>query len=210
MTSSPNRARNGAIKVALIGVMAATIEVGKLALAAIPNVEVVTLFCALFGYVFGPMGLAATLIFVWLETIIWGFNTWVLSYLIHWPAICITFWILGRLHVKNRFLLALAAVLLTVAFGVSSSLIDVALFMQNGVFRYNIDNYWYRFGIYYMRGIWFYVVEVACSIVTITFLFPVLARLLHGFALRYGFAKVDRLNVAIEPPDLPPEAADDI
>ena len=43
------RVQKSALRVALIGVMAAIIEVGKIALATIPNVEVVTLFCALFG-----------------------------------------------------------------------------------------------------------------------------------------------------------------
>lgn len=208
MTASARRARNGALKVALIGVMAATIEVGKLALSAIPNVEVVTLFCALFGYVFGPMGLAATLIFVWLETMIWGFNTWVFSYLLHWPAVCLTFWFLGRIGVKNRIWLTLAAVLLTVAFGVSSSLIDVAMYMQGGLLRWNITNYWYRFGIYYMRGIWFYVVQVACNVVAFPLLFAPLVRLLQSLARRHGLVRTNQLDHAIEPPDLVVEAVD--
>ena len=35
--------------VALVGIMAATLECGKLVLSFLPNIEVVTLLCALYG-----------------------------------------------------------------------------------------------------------------------------------------------------------------
>ena len=62
MKDSVHRTR--ALKIALIAVMAATLEGGKLALAAIPNVEIVTLLCAVYGYVFGGAGIIATYVFV--------------------------------------------------------------------------------------------------------------------------------------------------
>ena len=196
------RLRSSAIRVATIAVMAAMLSAGKAALMTIPNVEIVTLLTALYGYVFGWMGLAATMIFVWLETMLWGFNTWVFAYILHWGAVCITCWVLGRLRIKNRVAVTLAAVLLTIAFGVSSSLIDVAMYMRDGALRWDIDNYWYRFGIYYMRGIWFYVVEVACNLVVFPLLFPTLSRFLGRFARRYGLGKPDpACDHAIEPPD---------
>ena len=42
--------------VALVGIMAATMECGKLALSFLPNIEIVTLLHALYGYVFGYLG----------------------------------------------------------------------------------------------------------------------------------------------------------
>ena len=47
---------------ALVGISAATVECGKLALMALPNIEVVTLLLALYGYVFGPLGVAAAVV----------------------------------------------------------------------------------------------------------------------------------------------------
>ena len=64
-------------KVATVGICAATIECAKLALAALPNVEVVTLLCALYGYTFGWWGVLSTVVFVCIEPIIWGFGSWV-------------------------------------------------------------------------------------------------------------------------------------
>lgn len=90
-----NLHRTRAIKLALIAVMAATLEGGKLALSFIPNVEIVTLLCALYGYVFGLSGVVATYVFVGLETLIWGVSSWVITYLIHWGAVAIIFALLG-------------------------------------------------------------------------------------------------------------------
>ena len=53
--------------IALVGIMAATVECAKLALAFLPNVEVVTLLLALYGYVFGYLGFAAAIVFVSIE-----------------------------------------------------------------------------------------------------------------------------------------------
>lgn len=194
------RTRKRSLQVALIAVMAATIEVGKLALAAIPNVEVVTLFVALFGYAFGWMGLVATLVFVWLETMIWGFNTWVLSYLIHWPAICLTFWLLGKCKVRNIVVITLAALVLTTAFGVSSSLIDVGLFVNKGRFGIDTANYWHRFAIYYANGTWFYVAQIVTNAITFPVLFLPLRKVL--------FSLSHRLGIDDKPQDIPREPAD--
>ena len=44
-------------QVALVGIMAATMECGKLALSFLPNIEIVTLLHALYGYAFGALGI---------------------------------------------------------------------------------------------------------------------------------------------------------
>lgn len=168
------KARSGkrtvAYSVAMVGIMAATVECGKLALALLPNVEVVTILLALYGYCFGALGVLAAAVFVCIEPIIWGFNTWVLTYFLYWPTVPIVFAIFRRMGIKNRFVLTLAAVLMTVWFGVLSSLVDVGLF--SGAF----DNFFYRFGIYYIRGIWFYVTQIVCNLVLFLLLFPFMAR----------------------------------
>ena len=158
-----------ALRVALVGIMAATVECGKLALASIPNVEVVTLLLGLYSYVFGWLGILAAVIFVCIEPLIWGFGTWVISYFIYWPTLALVFMMLGRIRVKNRLLLSGVAVLLTVLFGVLTSLVDVGLF--SGAF----DNFFARFSIYYMRGVPFYVTQILCNAVLFVSVFPFLA-----------------------------------
>ena len=54
-------------KIALVGISAATIECGKSALAFLPNIEVVTLLCALYGYAFGMLGVLSAVVFVCIE-----------------------------------------------------------------------------------------------------------------------------------------------
>ncbi len=165
----------GAKKVALIAIMTATIEAGKLALSAIPNVEVVSLLCAVYGYVFGLVGVVSIVLFVGIETLIWGVNTWVLSYLIYWPTVCMIYWLLGRHKVKSRLIITAVIVVLTAFFGVLTSLVDVGLF--SGFW----DNFWQRFAIYYSRGIVFYVVQIACNAIVFPLLFLPLANVLTKF-----------------------------
>ena len=129
---------SAAQKVALVGIMAAAVECAKLALAAIPNVEIVTLLLALFGYSFGYLGVLAAAVFVCIEPVIWGFGSWMVSYFIYWPLVALVFLLLNRARVKNRFVLAGVAVLLTVFFGVLTSLVDVGLFMGR------FDNFFYN------------------------------------------------------------------
>lgn len=160
-------------EIALVGMMAAILTGGKLALAVLPNVEVVTLLCALYGYVFGWLGIPAILVFVSVEPLMWGFNTWVLTYYLYWPFVGIVFMFLSHLGVKKRFPLTACAVLLVIWFGVLSSLVDVGLF--TGFY----ENFFYRFGIYYARGIVFYLVEIACNAVVFPLLFLPLSRVLY-------------------------------
>lgn len=165
---------SAAWQVALVGIMAATVECGKLVLASIPNVEVVTLLLGLYGYVFGWLGALAAVVFVCIEPVVWGFGSWMISYFIYWPLVAIVFMLLGRIRLKNRFALAGIAVGMTVFFGVLTSLVDV------GLFTGSFDRFFFRFGIYYMRGVPFYVTQATCNAVLFAAVFPFLAKRLSS------------------------------
>jgi len=175
---SKEKRKSIAQKIALVGIMAATVECGKLALSFIPNVEVVTLLLSLFSYVFGFSGVVAALIFISVEPLIWGFGTWFVSYLIYWPAISLIFFFLGKVRLKNRFIITLIAALLTFVFGILTSLIDIGLL--SGFF----DNFWKRFAIYYARGAVFYIVHVVSNTLIFLFLFDFLRSRLEKIKLR--------------------------
>ena len=163
MIKAPKRrAISGAKAIALVGITAATLECAKLALSALPNIEVVTLLVALYGYVFGWYGLLSAVVFVSIEPLIYGFGTWVVSYYIYWPLLALTFMLLGKIKIKNRWLLTAVAIAMTFFFGVLTSLVDV------GLLSGNFDNFFYRFGIYYARGAIFYTIQLICNAV----LFP--------------------------------------
>ena len=87
---------------------------------ALPNIEVVTLLLALYGYVFGFRGVVASIVFVCIEPLIYGFGLWTITYFLYWPFVATLFMILKRIGVKNRFVLTAAALVMTLWFGVLS------------------------------------------------------------------------------------------
>ena len=167
--------RSIAYRVALVGICAATIECGKLILTFLPNVEVVTLLTALYGYAFGVWGVISAVVFVCIEPLIYGFGSWVISYFIYWPLVALVFMLLARLRARSRWLLTGVALVLTVFFGVLTSLVDTGLFL--GYY----DRFFYRFSITYMRGISFYMTMLITNAVAFPTLFPPLYRAVSRF-----------------------------
>ncbi len=163
--------------VAFVGIMAAIIECGKLSLAFLPNIEVASLFVALFGYLFGWYGVAAAVVFVCIEPLIWGFGSWIVTYVIYWPTLAILFMMLGKMSVKNRYVITAIAFGSTFLFGVLSALVDTAFLLGvNGRFLAN-------FFLYYFRGIIFYTIHLACNVVSFILLFPYLSKKLQKLGI---------------------------
>lgn len=166
-------AKNGEVlnarSIALVGIMAATLECGKLALSFLPNIEVITILCALYGYVFGIYGIIATAVFVCIEPLIYGFGSWIITYFIYWPLVAFVFMLLRKKGVKSRLWLTVIAVVLTVGFGVISSIVDTAFYL--GINK----NYLSNLVLYYVRGMVFYIVQIACNAVLFPTLFLFLA-----------------------------------
>lgn len=71
--------------IAQIGIMTAAMEGGKLALAFLPNVEIVTLLVILYTLCFGRNVFYAIFIFTWIEGSLYGFGIWFIAYLYIWP-----------------------------------------------------------------------------------------------------------------------------
>ena len=178
VVNNKKSARRSIYHVALVGMLAATLEVSKLALAFLPNVEITTLLCALYGYVFGWIGVAATLVFVAIEPLVWGMGTWIISYFLYWPFVALAFLLLGRAKIRSRVLLTTVALLFTAWFSVLTSLVDIGLF--SGAY----NRFFYRFSIYYARGIGFYAIQLACNAVAFPLLFRPLANMLETLCSR--------------------------
>ena len=170
----------GAREIALVAIMAATIECGKLVLSFLPNIEVVTLLCALYGYVFGIYGVVAAAVFVCIEPLIYGFDSWFITYMIFWPAVAFIFMLLGRKKVKNRLIFTLIAIGLSILFGMLSSLIDSAV-------RLGVNEFYFKNTIiYYLRGLGFDFVHTVSNGVVFFGLYPFLLRKLTKIREMYG------------------------
>lgn len=81
------RAAGKAGDIALMGMMAATLEAAKYALSFLPNVELVTLLIILYTLCFGKKALPAIGAFVLLEGCVYGFGLWWVMYLYAWPLL---------------------------------------------------------------------------------------------------------------------------
>lgn len=161
-------------KIALCAIMTATIEVGKLALSFLPNIEVVTLLIAVYSVVFGWYTLISVVAFVLIEIAVWGAGPWVVTYFIYWNFICVFFLFAKKLHLTNTLFMTLFAVILTFLFGLLSSFVDIAL----GGF----GNFFARFAIYYARGIYFYLVHIISNAVVFVLLYKPLKIILLKFS----------------------------
>lgn len=169
---------SGAKKVALIAVCTAMIEGCKLALSSVPNVEVVTILCALFGYVFGIYGIISVFLFAAIEPLIWGVGSWIIYYFIYWPLVSFIFMLLGKKNFRNRLVITLLAGVLTVFFGVLSAIVDVLVYSQP-------SNFLRVFPGYYARGAVFYIVQIVCNLVLFPIAFIPLADVLTKLNKRF-------------------------
>ena len=105
--------------IARIGVMTATLEAAKTALAVLPNIELVSFLLIVYTLVFGRKTLAAAFAFVGIECLVWGMGLWVINYLYVWPLLVIITYFAG----KNRSLSALPCALISGGFGLGFGLL---------------------------------------------------------------------------------------
>ena len=73
--------------IALTGLMVATIEIAKMALSLIPNVELTSFLLILYTLVFGPKTLLAVPAFILIEGAVYGVSLWWIMYLYTWPLL---------------------------------------------------------------------------------------------------------------------------
>ncbi|MBO7389895.1 MAG: hypothetical protein J6U39_00485 [Clostridia bacterium] len=168
--------------IVLTALAAALLSAGKQALAAIPNVEVVTLLIMLYAACFKPqIAFIATGVFIVIECFIWGIHTWVLAYIIHWNFVAFATFLLARVFkVKNRFIYLAFTIIVTACFGVLTTLIDAII----GAGR-STRTFSHIFVVTYVRGIYFYIVHVVGNAAFNIVLFAPMRTLLDKLMIKY-------------------------
>ena len=68
-------------RLALLGILTAVLLGGQVALAALPNVEIVSLLVILYALLLGRQAFLVVYAFVLLEGCLYGFGLWWVSYL---------------------------------------------------------------------------------------------------------------------------------
>src|SRR5690554_6818074 len=157
-------------KIALIGLFAALLVGGQLALSGVPNIEVVTLFIILFCYAFGlELSIIAVFIFCLIEAFVFGLNTWVVAYFIYWPLLTFTTSFLNKFGYKKNIAYIFLGVIMTVMFCFITSFFDAAFaYSASGI------SYFTLFWAIYTRGVFFYVTHIISNAIFLSIAFPVL------------------------------------
>ena len=179
--------------IAVSAMFSALLVGGKQALAAVPNIEVVTLLVALCAYVWGPVVVfPAVNVFIVVDMAIWGVNTWIISYFIHWNTVAAVFWLLGKIKYRHKAVevttVTLIAAALTTLFGVLTSVVDTLVGFTGKGFFLDFDDFVKRFAVMYARG-WlppypFFGAQILCNIVLFAAAFAPLVHLNRKAKLR--------------------------
>ena len=161
-------AKNITLRVCVTALFAALLVGGKEALAVLPNVEVVTLFVAVCATVWGlAVVLPAVFVFIAVDVAIWGFNTWVISYLVHWNVVAVVFWALSLWRLRNKYFKAVFATILalivTVCFGVLTTAVDTTIGFTGQGFFTDFSDFGRRFAALYLAGVPFFVTHVVAN-----------------------------------------------
>ncbi len=82
--------------IALIGMMVAVIEVCKVALGFLPNIELTTFWIIMFTLFFGRKSALVVPVFILIEGTMYGFGTWWIMYLYIWPSLALITWIFRK------------------------------------------------------------------------------------------------------------------
>ena len=79
--------------ITLIGLMVAVIEVCKVTLMSIPNVELNSFWIIMFTLFFGWKIIFVIPVFILIEGAMFGFHIWWIMYLYAWPLLALITWI---------------------------------------------------------------------------------------------------------------------
>lgn len=175
-TKSKNRAKLGTLYIVRVAFMAALLTVSKLALSFIPNVEVVTVLVIVYGSALGVgYVLPATLIFCAVEIALYGVGTWNVLYFVYWPLLGLA---ACALRGRKLPLAVVMAALFSALFGFLDAGITT-LFVVGKLSELQLKNY---FVVYYLRGLYFDLVHVVSSAVTVGVLYVPLVGVLRSVA----------------------------
>lgn len=166
--------------IAIIGLMAATLQVGKTALAFLPNIEVVTPLIIIFTLTFGLKTLYAVFIFVVLQGMQYSFGTWWIMYLYIWPLLCLITWALRKK--KSPFLFSIVAALFGLFFGMICAIPYVVIGAVDGGIRSGL----YAGFTWWIAGIPMDIVHCVGNFVTTLVLYKPLTTILGKINKGYG------------------------
>lgn len=154
--------------IALIGMMVAVIEVSKVALLAVPNVELTTFWIIMFTLFFGWKILFVIPVFILIEGCMYGVGLWWIMYLYAWPFLALLAWIFRKMDQ------AWGWAVLSGAFGLSFGLLCSIPYVVIGAAGASLQNGLYAGFTWWVAGIpWDIVHGVANFVIMFVLYHPV-------------------------------------
>lgn len=160
--------------VALSGILGAILLVSQIALAPLPNIEIVSVLVVLFTLVLGKYVAYTLSVFILLEGLVYGFGLWWFSYLYIWTILAILTFFFRKM--ESRLGWALLCGFYGLLFG---TLTSFPTFVLSG----------FAVGVaYILSGIPFDLIHAAANFLLAFLLLPVLRKLLEKLthALHFG------------------------
>lgn len=112
---------------------------GKMAMAALPNIEPVSLLILVYAVVFGAKALYAVYVYVGLEILIWGIGLWNINYLYVWPILLLLGWLFRRMESPWGW------AILSGAFGLAFGALCTPVYCVSGGLKFGLS--WWISGI---------------------------------------------------------------
>lgn len=119
-TDGLRRFRNAGNNVAVLAVCAAIMFVQQVALAGLPNIELVSLLVIVYAYTFRFKSLSIIYVFVLMEGVNYGFHIWWVSYLYVWTILALI--VIALRAVKSSLVLAAISGMFGLCFGALCSI----------------------------------------------------------------------------------------
>lgn len=157
-------------EVVLFGVLGALTFALKMCMAALPNIEPVSLFVLVFSVVFGWKALYPTYVYVAMELLTWGPGTWNINYLYIWAVLAVAAILLRKMEHP------LSWAMLSGAFGLAFGLLCAPVDVVIGGFSFAVSKW--------ISGIPFDVAHCAGNFVIALILFKPLSLLLERLYAR--------------------------
>lgn len=111
--------------ICLIGIMVAVIEVCKMTMSFLPNIELTSFWLIMFTLFLGKRVVFVVPVFIMLEGCVYGFGIWWVMYLYLWPLLVFITWIFRQQ--KSLWFWSIFSALFGLFFGLLSSFTYVVI-----------------------------------------------------------------------------------
>ena len=126
-TQRPLKIKPNLKQITLFAILGVVLFVAQVVLAAIGNVELVTVLIIAYTVVFGLKALIPTYIFAFLEIMVYGFGIWNIMYLYVWAILVVLIYLLKAF--ENKIFFAVIAAFYGLFFG---TLCSIPYFVAGG------------------------------------------------------------------------------